>query len=217
MPSPGEACRIVLADDHRLVREGLRRLLADRPEWKVVGEACTGKELLEILRKTPWDLIVCDLSMPDLSGLEALDRIEAEWPAARVVVLTMHKGPLLFRKATAHTIVKGYVLKDDAFTQLDQVLRKVWANEKAISEHSQGLLLEDYRALHQGNRDLMVLSRREQEVLRLVAAGLTAREVAKQLFLSVRTVESHRARIMEKLQIKGTAELVRFALEHGIQ
>lgn len=206
----------MLADDHKLVREGLRRLLADKPQWRVVGEACSGNDLLKILRETECDVIVCDLSMPDLSGLEALEVIEQQWPAARVVVLTMHKGPLFFRKATAHKIVKGYVLKDDAFVELEQVLCKVCAHEPAISRHSQGILLEDYRVLQESSQSLLILSRREQEVLRLIALGLTAREIAGRLFLSVRTVESHRARIMEKLRIKGTAELMRVALEYGM-
>ncbi len=217
MKSRSELCRVVLVDDHKLVREGLRQLLSADQSIEITGEANDGNELLALLQKTPCDICILDLSMPNLSGIEALQALEREFPDIKILVLTMHKDARYFRQVSSNGNVWGYIIKDDAYEQLKDAIRKILAGTKAYSPQIQQAIVEDYKNIQGSVALLEWLTRREREVLRLAARGLMNKEIANDLFISVRTVETHRANIMEKLHLKNLAELVRFAVDHGLE
>ena len=210
----GGPCRIAIADDHVVLRYGLRTLLARFPEFEVVGEAGDGEELLALLARVPCDLVLLDLSMPGMDGLKALDVMRKLHTDIRVVIFSMHKEREFFRQAVALGVA-GYILKDDDFERIPIALRDVLHGRKYFSSEMTSLLANEYTLLRDG-MSLELLTRREREVLKHIAGGLTSREIAEQLDISFRTVQTHRSNLMEKLEIHNTAELVRYALDRGL-
>lgn len=212
---PNKPFSIILADDHKIFRAGLKQLIDGVTDLQVVAEADNGKQLLEILKEKSCDLVILDISMPELNGLKALEEIKRDFPHLPVLLLTMHKEREYFRKAMRIGI-DGYILKDDVFEKLIKAIREIQQGRKSISNELITFFMEDYAVIRESEASLELLTRREREVLRLVAQGMTNREVATQLDISVRTVEAHRARIMEKLQISSVAGLVKYAIEKGL-
>lgn len=208
--------KIILADDHAVVRDGLLSLLSADPALEVVGLASNGDELLAILDEKACDIVVMDLSMPGTTGLKALKFIAEKHPAVRVIILTMHREPQFFRQASASANMYGYILKDDAYRNLRDAIHTVKNGGKSYSDAVQNAMMEDYRALQGSYIALDVLSKRELEILRLIAQGKMNKEIARDLFISARTVESHRTHIMEKLRIDNLVDLVKFAVQHGL-
>ncbi|HLM85662.1 MAG TPA: response regulator transcription factor [Solirubrobacteraceae bacterium] len=202
--------RIVLADDHAVVRGGLRLLLENEPDLEVVAEANDAESARRYVRGHHPDVLVLDLSMPGGSGLETITGIREESPATQIVVLTAHREPALAQQALGAGAL-GYVLKDAAIYELVEAVRGVAAGESFLDPRLSALL-----ASERLTRGPDALSERELSVLRLIALGHTNAEIAEQLYLSVRTVESHRARIQLKLQLSTRAELVRYALERHL-
>lgn len=211
---PKSGCRIAIADDHVVLRYGLRTLLSRYPEFEVVGEAGDGAELLSLLAEVPCDLVLLDLSMPGMDGLKALEALKKAHPSVRVVIFSMHKEREFFRQAVAQGVA-GYILKDDDFERIPIALRDVLAGRKYFSSEMTSLLADEYNILRDG-MSLELLTRREREVLKLIAEGLTSRSIAEKLDISFRTVQTHRGNLMEKLGIHNTAELVRYALDRGL-
>lgn len=210
--------RVLLADDHAVLRSGLRLLLTSQNEYDVVGEASTGTETLSLAEQLQPDLILLDLSMPALGGLEALPSLRKLAPSARILILTMHDDPQYLRQALKHG-ASGYVLKKAADTELLSAIRAVLRGEVYVHPSMTRVLLEDMLPASQSaeNEDTWgSLSEREQEVLKMVALGHTSAEIAKQLSLSAKTVETYRARGMEKLGLRTRAALVKFALQEGL-
>jgi two-component system, NarL family, response regulator NreC len=210
MPSP---TKILLADDHTIVRQGLKLILSSQPDLQVVGEAANGRETVELAQQLKPDVVLLDVAMPELNGIDATRRMMETNPRLRILVLSMHKEAVYVReilKAGA----RGYLLKDVIDTELVNAVRSVARGDGYISPAVSGALLSDYRQNVTDPVDL--LTKREREVLQLIAAGKTNKEVAAQLNLSVYTVDSHRGKIMEKLNLHSTGELVRFALKHGL-
>lgn len=207
--------RIIICDDHKILRAGLKNLIAEVDDLQVAGEANNGKELLELLEKWPADLVILDLSMPEMTGLAALEELRKKWPNLKVLVLTMHKEREYLRKAMKLGI-DGYILKDDVFEKLISAIRDIQQGRKSISNDLIASFMEEYHVIREGEASLELLTRREREVLRYIAQGLTNREAAEKMDISVRTVEAHRARIMEKLQISSVAGLVKYAMEKGL-
>lgn len=207
--------RIVICDDHKILRAGLKNLIGEVDDLQVVGEANNGRELLDLLDKHPPDLLILDLSMPEMTGLSALEEIRRKLPGLKVLVLTMHKEREYLRKAMKLGI-DGYILKDDVFEKLILAIRDIQQGRKAISNDLISSFMEEYHVIREGEASLELLTRREREVLRFIAEGLTNREAAEKMDISVRTVEAHRARIMEKLQINSVAGLVKYAMERGL-
>ncbi|HEX7361713.1 MAG TPA: response regulator transcription factor [Bryobacteraceae bacterium] len=207
------AIKILLADDHTIVRQGLKLILAAHSDMEIAGEAANGREAVDLAQKVKPDVVLMDVAMPELGGIEATRRMVEANPRVRVLVLSMHKEAVYVReilKAGA----RGYILKDAIDTELLQAVRSVARGDGYISPAVSGALLSDYRQNVTDPADL--LSNREREVLRLIAEGKTNKEIASQLNLSVYTVDSHRAKIMEKLNLHSTGELVRFAIKHGL-
>jgi DNA-binding NarL/FixJ family response regulator len=205
--------RVLLADDHTIVRQGLKLILAQQPDFQVIGEAGTGKEAAELAEKLKPDLVLMDVQMPDLNGIEATRRMVAANPRVRVLALSMHKEALYVREVLKAG-ARGYILKDAIDTELINAMRSVARGDGYISPAVSGALLTDYR--EQSSNPLDSLTTREREVLQLIGEGKTNKEVANKLNLSVYTVDSHRGKIMEKLNLHSTGELVRFAVKNGL-
>lgn len=207
------AIRVLLADDHTIVRQGLKLILAAQPDFEVVGEAANGREAAELAEKLKPDIVLMDVQMPDLNGIEATRRMVAANSRIRVLVLSMHKEALYVREVLKAG-ARGYILKDAIDTELLSAMRSVARGDGYISPAVSGALLTDYR--EQSSNPLDTLSTREREVLQLIAEGKTNKEVATKLNLSVYTVDSHRGKIMEKLNLHSAGELVRFAMKNGL-
>lgn len=205
--------RILLADDHAVVRNGFRMILAAQEDMEVVGEASNGREAVEVATSLLPDIVVMDVTMPELNGIEATRRIAIAAPKTRVLALSMHKDAVYVREIL-RAGAKGYLLKDSGEGDLLMAVRAVARGDGFLSPGVSDAVLTDYRKHVTAPLDL--LTTREREVLQWVAEGKTNKEVATALNLSVYTVEAHRGRIMEKLNLHSTGELVRFALRHGV-
>jgi two-component system response regulator NreC len=213
-----QAVRILLADDHAVLRAGLRLLLSSQDGFSIVGEAATGTETLSLAERLQPDLILLDLSMPALGGLDALPALRRLSPDTRILILTMHDDPQYLRQALKSGAA-GYVLKKAADVELISAVRAVMRGEVYVHPALTRVLLEDVLPTSDSAAvpgSWQTLSEREQEVLRQVSLGYTSAEIAIQLSLSTKTVETYRARGMEKLGLSNRAALVRFALSNGI-
>jgi len=210
--------RILLADDHAVLRSGLRLLLNGQDRFQVVGEAATGTETITQVEKLQPDLILLDLSMPGLSGMDSLPLLRKTAPSARILILTMHDDPQYLRRALKSGAA-GYVLKKAADVELLSAIEAVLRGEMYIHPALTRVLLDDLLPCPDTSTELNAweaLSEREQETLRLVALGYTSADIAEKLTLSVKTVETYRARGMEKLGLRNRAALVRFVLNKGL-
>lgn len=205
--------RVLLIDDHAVLRSGLRLLLQTQTDFEVVGEASDGAQGLMEIRKRKPDLVILDLSMPGLGGLETLKQVMGEQPWLKILILTMHDDAEFVRTALTEG-AKGYVLKRAADTELLNALRIVGAGGTYIYPSVAAHLFTE--AGRESKVQAGKLSAREVEVLQLIALGYTQQEIAERLSLSTKTVETHKARISEKLGAKTRAELVRYALNNGL-
>lgn len=213
LTSSSKKTRILLVDDHTVVRHGFRMILDAQPDMEVVGEASNGREAVtEAGRLTP-DVVVMDVTMPELNGIEATRRIGESVPRARVLALSMHKDSVYVREIL-RAGARGYLLKDAPQDDLVTAVRALARGEGFISSAVSDAVLSDYRKHVTDPIDL--LTTREREVLQMIAEGKTNKEIATTLTLSVYTVEAHRGRIMEKLNLHSSGELVRFAVRNGL-
>jgi two-component system, NarL family, response regulator NreC len=201
-----EGYRIVLADDHALFRQGLRKIIEGVADLEVAGEAGDGLELLSLMEMEIPMMVILDISMPKLRGIEAVREVKKRFPAVKVLVLTMHRE-YLHQALSAGA--EGYLLKEDADRELFSAIDKIRLGRRYISPRLRGELADDELPVPEP------LSARETEILNLIAGGKSNREIAEILSISVRTVEAHRATILSKLNLRNTADLVRFAIEKG--
>jgi DNA-binding NarL/FixJ family response regulator len=206
--------RLLLADDHALVREGLKRILAAAADIDVAGEAANGDEALALVKQHDFDLALVDLSMPGLSGLDLVKRLRLEKPKLRILVLSMH-GESQYAARALKAGASGYLTKDAAAAQLLGAIRKIAGGGVHISETAAAQLLG--AAAPAGDAPPhTALSDREFEVFRQLVAGRSITEIAEALHLSVKTISTHKARILEKMAMASTAELVRYAVERRL-
>jgi DNA-binding NarL/FixJ family response regulator len=206
--------RVVLADDHVLFRQGLKGILERTADLEVVGEACDGLELLKLLDlcKLAPDLIILDISMPNLRGIEVIPEIRMICPAVKVLIVTMHKDKEYLYQALAAG-AEGYFLKKDADAELFVAIEKIRKGGIYVSPYLSELI-GDWEQIQQGFRK-SILTTREREILKLIAEGKSNKEIGDLLSISVHTAERHRANIMSKLNLKKTADLVKYAIEKG--
>ena len=205
--------RVLLADDHAILRAGLKEILAETGDIAVAGEATNGQEVLSLIRGNDFDLAVLDMSMPGLSGIELIKRLKLEKPRLRLLVLSMHAEQQYALRALKAGAA-GYLTKDSASAQLAGVIRKIAAGGVHISETAAAQLVgaaTGANALPHAR-----LSNREFEVFRLLVAGDGPTEIAERLHLSVKTVSTHKTRILEKMAMESTADLVRYAIENKL-
>jgi DNA-binding NarL/FixJ family response regulator len=209
--------KVMIADDHQIVREGLRAMLEKEHDIQVVGEAVDGRMTERLARELVPDVIIMDVAMPDLNGIEATRQIVAELPGVKIIALSMHddrRFVLNMLKAGA----AGYMLKDCAFKDLAKAIRVVMAHKTYLSHEIADIVVKDYLASSSPMESsvFQLLSPREREVLQLIAEGKTSGQIADNLHISVKTVESHRQQIMMKLKIKSVAELTKYAIREGL-
>jgi len=205
--------RSLLADDHSVVRHGFQRILEAQEDMEVVGEASNGREAVDKAEQLQPDVIIMDVTMPELNGIEATRRIAEIAPRARVLALSMHRDSVYVREIL-RAGARGYLLKDSGEADFIAAVRAVARGEGFLSPSVSDAVLSDYRKHVTNPIDL--LTSREREVLQLVAEGKSNKEIATALQLSVYTVEAHRGKIMEKLNLHSASELVRFAIRNGI-
>jgi len=205
--------RVLLADDHALVRQGFRLILSAQPDLEIVGEAGNGRETVELAEKLRPDVVVMDVAMPEMNGIEATRRLATLAPRTRVLALSMYKDSVYVREIL-RAGARGYLLKDAIDRDLVAAVRAVAAGEGYLSPAVSEAVLSDYRRHVTDPLDL--LTSREREVLQMIAEGKTNKEIAAALNLSVYTVDAHRGRIMEKLNLHSVSELVRFAMRAGL-
>ena len=210
----GNRYRVILADDHALVRRGLKLILEENPILEIAAEVGDGLELLSVLQKINPDLIVLDVSMPNLRGIEAIPEIRRIRPNAKVLMLTMHKEEdYLYQAISAGA--NGYLLKEDAEKELFSAIEHIKNGKMYISPGLADQSMQNWARMRRGEDDAQhveSLTVREREILKLIAEGKSNKEIGDLLFISVRTVERHRANMMSKLNIRKTAELVQYAM-----
>jgi DNA-binding NarL/FixJ family response regulator len=211
--------RILIADDHELVRQGVRHTLESVPEWEVVGEASNGPEAIDLSEKTLPDVVVLDLTMPGMSGLDAIRPILKASPETRILVVSIHDSDELIHEVLAAG-ARGYLLKSDAARDLISAVQSLLAGRVFFTAKVSQALIHHYVQAHAPAASAVALvtrlTTREQEIVRLVAKGMTNKEVATQLNISVRTVESHRSNIMEKLGIHSVSDLILYAVRQKL-
>jgi two-component system, NarL family, invasion response regulator UvrY len=207
--------RVLIADDHPIVRSGLEKVLSKEPEIVVVGEAANGREVLEFVRSKECDVIILDITMPDKRGLEILEQLKRERRKAEVLILSMHKEDVYALKAY-RAGASGYLTKESAATELIRAVKKIASGGKYVSLHFAEKMASSIDRTRDGEAPHERLSSREFEMMLMIASGLTPRAIADKACLSVRTVNSYRMRILEKMGMKTNAELVRYALENKL-
>ena len=208
--------RILIADDHRIIREGIRTLLNREKGIEVIAEAENGRMSVELAFELVPDVIVMDITMPDMNGIEATRQIKTRLPDVKILALSMHSDRR-FVSGVIGAGAMGYLLKDCAFEELAHAIRTIVKGEMYLSPRITGIVMEDYlNRLDMSNSVVSLLSEREREVLQLIAEGCSINQISKKLHLSVKTVESHRNNTMRKLDIHSVAELTKYAIREGL-
>lgn len=211
-----ETIRLILADDHKLFREGLKSLLAANPAVRIAGEAANGRDAVQLCSEIPADVVIMDIAMPELNGVEASRQILAKRQDIKIIALSMHSG----RRFIVEMLkigVSGYLLKDCAFQELDMALTTVLKNKIYISPDIAGIVTESLsHGAGNESRGSEVLTSRETEILQVLAEGKKTKEIARELNISVKTVQTHRRNIMEKLDMRNIARLTKYAIDKGL-
>lgn len=216
--SGGPKIRVLLADDHTILRAGLRMMLDAQPDIEVVGEASDGKQALAEAQRLQPHVVLMDITMPEMNGIEATRQVKRTLDSTRVLILTMHENEeYLFQVLRAGA--SGYILKEAAGTELISAIRIVYSGRFYMSPSAQSMMVGDYlqRVRSGEERDsYSALTEREREILKLVAEGHTNNQIAERLFISPKTVDTHRTHIMDKLNLHSRAELVKYAMRRGL-
>ena len=210
--------RIVLVEDHTILREGLRALLSADPDFEIIGEAADGREAVRLVEKQGPDLILMDLSMPRMTGMDAIREIKKRYPATKIIALTVHKTEE-YLGTTLQAGADGYVLKDATHNELMMAIQSVLNGKTYLSPGVSEKVVEGYLEGKEGrmpNSTLGLLSQREREVLKLIAEGYKNKEIAADLYISLKTVEKHRANLMKKLDLHNAASLTVYAVDKGL-
>ncbi len=201
---------IIIADDHRIFIDGVKSLLDSQPDMKVVAIALNGNELLHVMKGTKADVILMDINMPELNGINATALIKKQYPETKVLVLSMYKTKE-FSTALLHAGASGYLLKNTGLNELVNAIKMVHEGKKLLDDQ-----LASVKEKPRDESEKYTLSKRETEIIKLLAQGLTAPEIGEKIFISHYTVETHRKNLLNKLQLKNTAELIKYAAQLGL-
>ena len=209
--------KIVLADDHKIVRDGLRTLLEHEPDMEVIAEAEDGRTTVRLARKLSPDLIIMDITMPDMNGIDATHDVMKDVPSVKVIALSMHSDRR-FVTSMLEAGASGYLLKDCAFEELARAVRTVMADQTYLSPRIADIVVSRYitRSISIESSAFSILTQREREVLQLLSESMTTKEVAFHLNVSIKTVETHRRNMMEKLGVHTVTDLVKYAIREGL-
>jgi len=211
--------RIILTDDHQIVRDGIRAMLSEAGDIQIIGQAASGKELFEILATKKADVLILDIELPDISGIDICRQITNDFPETGILILSMYTGEEFIFKAISEG-AKGYLPKNTSREELENAIRHIAGKQEYFSPVISEIMLKSYirkaKSKNSEVRDLTELSKRETEVLTMLAEGIPNAGIAEKLFISVRTVESHKSHIMQKLELHTTAELVKFAIRNKL-
>lgn len=209
--------RILLADDHKIIRDGLRTLIENQSHMEVVGEAENGRKAVDMTLELVPDVVVMDVTMADLNGIEATRQIHKELAAVKVIALSMHSDRR-FVKGMLEAGASGYLLKDCAFEELARAIHSVISNETYLSPGITDIVVKEYlqKSSMTPTSAFSTLTAREREVLQLLAEGGSTKKIAESLYVSIKTVETHRRQIMDKLNIHSIAELTKYAVREGL-
>jgi DNA-binding NarL/FixJ family response regulator len=205
--------KILIADDHAMVRDGVKNLVKQNKDYVVVGEASTGKEALDQYESLKPDLLILDISMPDMNGMDVSKEILVHDPAANILILSMYDDEDYISRCLEFG-VKGYVVKNESSSELDYAIKSILQGKNYFSRQAQDVIFKKYSqnvSKKRQREDLIKLTNREIEIIKLIADGLTSQEMADKLFISPRTVETHRANLMKKVGVKNAIELVKKA------
>lgn len=209
--------RVLLADDHVLIRHGIKNIIKEDSRLEIVGEVSDGKQLMGFLEESVVDLIILDISMPDIGGMEAIGLVKSRYPWTKILMLTMHKDKQYFYNAMAAG-ADGYLMKDDSDTELLVAIGKVLSGKNYISPFMTDDFADDVINMYRNERrtPFQELTKREKEILQFVVQGFTSRQMAKQLNLSQRTIDHHRSNLLRKFNRKNSVDLVNYAVRNGL-
>lgn len=208
--------KILVVDDHKVIRDGLRLLFGQQSDMEVIAEADNGRKAIQLARKLNPDVMVMDISMPELNGIDAAVQIHNEFPSIKMIALSMHTDARYVESMlSAH--VSGYVLKNCAFEELVHAVRCAIQGQVYLSPHIADIVVKGYVSLNENKpKNNKSLTNREREILQLISEGMKTKEIASQLFISMKTVDTHRRQIMDKLSLGSIAELTKYAVREGI-
>ena len=211
-----EGSRILLADDHVLIRHGIKTIIEKNDQYYIAGEVSNGQELMTFLLDTEVDLIILDISMPGIGGMEAINLVKAKYPSVKILMLTMHKNKQYFYNAMSAG-ADGYMMKDDSDGELLVAIDRVMAGKSYISPYMSEDFADDVISMYRTDRKspFQELTPREKEVLQLVVKGLTSKKMAEHLNLSQRTIDHHRSNLLRKFNRKNSVDLVNYAVQNG--
>ena len=209
--------RVLLADDHVLIRHGIKNIIKQDSRLEIVGEVSDGKQLMSFLEDSEVDLIILDISMPDIGGMEAIGLVKSRYSWTKILMLTMHKNKQYFYNAMAAG-ADGYLMKDDSDKELSVAIDKVLSGKNYISPSMTDECADDVIKMYRNERrtPLQEMTKREKEILQLVVQGFTSRQMAEQLNLSQRTVDHHRSNLLRKCNRKNSVDLVNYAVRNGL-
>ena len=208
--------KILIADDHRLFREGLVNLLGESEEIEIVGQAENGREVIQLAESLKPDIILMDITMPELSGIEATSILKRTCPDINIIALSMHSDQQYIKQALMEGAM-GYLYKNCTYNQLIFAIKQVYSGKKYLSDEITESLISDYIEPDKKPTAATIhLTKREHEVLKLIAEGVPTKDISKKLFISIKTVGSHKQKLLEKLELKSNADLIKYALRNGI-
>ena len=210
--------KVILADDHQMFRDGVKSVLSDEDNIEIVGEVGNGIDLFELLKSVEPDLIITDISMPDISGIEVARFVSENYSQIKILILSMHSSEEFITKALS-VGANGYLPKDTSMNELLEAINKIYLGENYFNKEISDTILKSIinkSKVREESEQNKTLTKREKEIIRLVVEGLTNKEIADKLFISIRTVDSHKTNIMQKLNIKSSVDLVKYALKNNL-
>ncbi len=211
-----EKIKIILVDDHQMFRDGVKSVLADEENIEIIGEVGAAKDLYDLLKSNTPDLIITDISMPDISGIEIAHYVSENYPEIKILILSMHSNEEFISKALS-VGANGYLPKDTSMSELLEAIHVIYKGDNYFNKNISDTILKSIiNKSKQENAEQNALTKREKEVIKLVVDGLTNKEIADKLFISIRTVDSHKNNIMQKLNLKSSVELVKYAIKNNL-